>query len=227
MTAVVRVTEVPTVVRDEETGEVHVYSGSRDATALHGRQILLEVPANLDLLVWIAANSRYELKQISEIGDGFLALTGGTMTGPIVRATVASYYWGATGTAAVAEAGTYVKVSTADSTVAGETDGFTISTNNRATYTGATTAKFRVTYHWTATSESNNVVLAFQIAKNGTVIAATISGRKIGTNTDEGNMSTEWVIELATGDYVELWGTNESGTGDVMVKHGQCLIAEA
>jgi len=134
------------------------------------------------------------------------------------------YYWSAQGTAAVAVAGTYVKVSTADSTTSIRAENFTIDANNRATYTGALTRTLRVSYSVTIHSEDNNETLSFKIAKNDTVIDGSESHAKFATGTDETVISVEYFVELATNEYVELWATNVSNVGDAIVHTGTCII---
>ena len=168
------------------------------------------------------------LFEVNAAGELTITPAGGksTVVGTLVRAAFASYYWSAQGQAAVAVATTPVKVSTALSTTAGEAQNFTVSTNNRATYVGTVTQKFRVTYTVTCTSESNNITMGFVIAKNGVPITGTEVRRDMGT-ADDGATSLQWIVELEENDYIELWGVNQTDTGDVFVEFGQCTINEA
>lgn len=150
-----------------------------------------------------------------------------TITGITTRANSGGYFWSAQGTAAVAVAMTYVKVSTAASTTSIRAENFTIDANNRATYTGASTQTFRVSYSVSMTSESPNETVHFRIAKNGTPIAGSEQHRKVAAAADSGALSCEYFVELVTNDYVELWATNEDSTDDVYVDHGTCIITEA
>lgn len=143
------------------------------------------------------------------------------------RANSGGYYWSAQGTAAVGVAGTYVKVSTASSTTSARAENFTISTDNRATYTGTTTQTFKVIYTLTTSTAANNELVGLKIAKNGTVLDATLVNRFVATATDEGAVTVQGFIELAENDYVELWATNEDGTDNVYIEHGYCTITEA
>ena len=163
---------------------------------------------------------------VSTFGENVTVAGDHTVAGVTKRANFGGYYWSAQGTAAVASAGAFVKVSTASSTTASETSNFTITTDNRATYTGGTTQKFIVSYQFTCTGQ-NNQIAAFRIAKNGTTIAGSEVARKIGTGLDEGATAVHFIVELATNDYVELWATNQDGTGNVFVEHGVLLITEA
>ncbi len=138
----------------------------------------------------------------------------------------ASYYWSTQGTAAVVEAGTFVKVSTADSTTEVRAENFVVSANNRATYKGTQAKKFFVLYIVTMTMENNNETGHLSVAKNGVVDIISEEHRKVTTGTDSGAISVGDDVELATDDYVELWAMDEDSNGDVMIDHGFCLIFE-
>ena len=167
------------------------------------------------------------------------ALTGGNVPGDgsflIFRRDIgwvfdlgasAFYYWSAQGTAAVASAGVYVKVSTAGSTTSVHTQNFDVDTNNRATYRGSQRKSFSVTYIATMTMENNNETGHLRIAKNGTVLAESEMHRKVTTGTDSGAISLGAHVELEEGDYVELWTMNADSTGDVYIKHGYCSVID-
>jgi len=141
-----------------------------------------------------------------------------------LKAPEAAFYWTAQGTAAVAVAGTYVKVSTASSTTAIDEHQFTVSTNNRYTHNGTEKKGFKVLYTLTATCANNIVIIGFKVAINGVVQDGSRIHRKMGTGTDEGAIALLWEMELEPGQYVELWATNFGGTGDVFVEHGTSAI---
>jgi len=76
-----------TVLVVSETTQVLEVSSSRDSAFFWGRQLLDGTPADGDVWAWIAANSRYELKQIDELAGGFVNVTGDTMTGDLNMTT--------------------------------------------------------------------------------------------------------------------------------------------
>lgn len=121
-------------------------------------------------------------------------------------------------------AGTYVKIS-GGATTAGETNRFTSLLDNRMLYTSGTTKVFLVTFTGSSTSTSNNIIISFRIAKNGTSIAKTAVARKIGTGGDVGAFSISALVELAVSDYVELFADVDT-TNAITVNLGVMTVTE-
>jgi hypothetical protein len=61
--------------------------------------------------------------------------------------------------------------------------------------------------------------MGFHLAENGTVNAKTSIERFVGNGADEGVGGIQGLFELATNDYVELYLSNESGTGNLQLEH--------
>lgn len=91
--------------------------------------------------------------------------------------------------------------------------------DGRLRYTGAITLTFRVAIHFSFTSNVNNIILLLEIAKNGSVITASGSQRKIGTGTDLGSLSVEFLVSLATNDYVEAFLDTNTGNPTITTAH--------
>ncbi len=89
---------------------------------------------------------------------------------------------------------------------------------NRLTYTGVPDRAFIITVSLSLTAVANDQVLAFHIAKNGAVLAASEIQRKAAKGADVGAASVVVEVELATNDYVELWVENTSGNTDLTVE---------
>lgn len=87
-------------------------------------------------------------------------------------------------------------------------------TDNRATYVGVGSRDFKVDII-AALSAGNNNVLRLYVAKNGTAITQVYGeGTSNAGGRAEGIM-TAGIVELSTGDYVEAFVSNESGSSDI------------
>lgn len=195
--------KIGTVLNDHQTQGIILFSCHRSPDLNELSDVHFASIADGDHLVWNAGASRWE--EYSKSAGG--------------------YYWSAQGEAAVAVSGTYVKVTTASSTTSTRAEDFTVSTDNRLTYTGTRTKTFVVTYSLTMTTETTGIA-GLRIAKNGSTLASSEIHRRVNTPTDEGAVPVKDFVELATGDYVELWATNTTGTGDVYIEHGTCVVVE-
>lgn len=106
--------------------------------------------------------------------------------------------------------------------VAGTTTPISISqrfdntTSNRSTYEGAITRDFRVTAVFSLTSNNNNQVAAY-IAKNGTVIAESVSNVTTNAGGRAESASIQAVVELVDTDYIEIWVENNTGANNITV----------
>ncbi|MGB5463396.1 MAG: hypothetical protein WBM92_08535, partial [Aureibaculum sp.] len=56
-------------------------------------------------------------------------------------------------------------------------------------------------------------------AKNGAVLNSTRIQRKIGTGADIGAASISGTVELATGDYIELWLANDLASRNATIEN--------
>jgi len=100
---------------------------------------------------------------------------------------------------------TYLKA--LGTTLAGDLYLFDMPTDNRLRYLGGETARFGIDAIISMSGAANDN-LRFVIAKNGSDLIKTVQRRKVGAGGDEGNASCGGVVELATGEYVELWVAN-------------------
>jgi len=119
----------------------------------------------------------------------------------------------------VASTGVYVKAAGTSTLVAGAYEFDDDSgTDNRLMYTGAETVHCDVGAVISMTSVASNQVICFKIAKNGVVIDSSEVQRKVGTGSDVGALVCRASTDLDTGDYVELWVTNNTTSGNVTVE---------
>lgn len=91
--------------------------------------------------------------------------------------------------------------------------------SNRLRYVGTKTRIFNISASLSLTSTTNNQVLSIYFAKNGTVLNSTRIQRKIGTGADIGAASISGTVELATGDYIELWLANNLASRDATIEN--------
>lgn len=91
-------------------------------------------------------------------------------------------------------------------------------TANRLTYTGVPDREFIVIVALSLTAAQNNQILAFHLAKNGSVIAASEIQRKAAIGNDIGAASVMVEIDLSQNDYIELWVENKSGDTNLTIE---------
>lgn len=136
-------------------------------------------------------------------------------TGVINTTSALEYYMANNATATtIAVSGTYVKVA-GTTTVGAIAQQFT-HTNNRATFTGGVNGVFRVLAFLNATGSNGNQIV-FRIAKNGTTIVSTTQKMTLGSAGSIENIGIQAIVDLASGDFVEVWVTNLTNTNSVTV----------
>ena len=85
-------------------------------------------------------------------------------------------------------------------------------TTNRLTYTGNVRSDFVVTSTATVRAASNNQVISIGIAKNGTIITDSETTIRTATANQEYPGSSQTVLEMNTGDYIEFFVRNTTST---------------
>lgn len=99
---------------------------------------------------------------------------------------------------------------------------FTASGNNRLVYAGSDTRYFNVVSSLSFQSSANNTIYILYIAKGNsgdataTVVEETRVYRSSGAVGDIGAVSVIGTIELAPGDFIEVWAERYSGSGSVL-----------
>jgi len=99
---------------------------------------------------------------------------------------------------------------------------FDMPANNRLRYLGTVPRMFFVTAAITAIAAANNKLLGFHVAKNGTVLDEAHLDRFVATGADQGAITTQVLVNLSYGDYVETWVENETDTTDLTIEH--CIM---
>lgn len=88
-----------------------------------------------------------------------------------------------------------------------------MDTNGQLKYTGAATRAVHIASTISMISGNNNQVVNWAVAKNGTVLTASITSRKIGTGADVGSTAVHGFTTVSTNDYLTTVVRNTSWTG--------------
>jgi hypothetical protein len=166
-----------------------------------------------------------------EFKGGLAAFEGGASFGDATaQATtranlgVAIYgqlYFSATAATTIAVAGTYVKL--AGTTTSDSLNGITMPQNNRLQNNSGSTRVFQAMARADIIDGSGNKNIAIKLAKNGVLIDSTESNGET-TNNVAAHATINWIVSLATGEYVEIWATNKSDTSSITAQHGHLFL---
>jgi hypothetical protein len=130
-------------------------------------------------------------------------------------------YFSATAATTIAVAGTYVKL--AGTTTSDSLNGITMPQNNRLQNNSGSTRVFQAMARADIINGSGNKNIAIKLAKNGVLIDATESNGET-TNNVAAHTTINWIVSLATGEYVEIWATNKSDTSSITAQHGHLFL---
>jgi len=89
--------------------------------------------------------------------------------------------------------------------------------NNRLTYTGVRDALVSVDASFTVDAAGNNKQISVYIAKNGTIRAASKSLVRVATGSDNRTGVCLDLLNIQTGDYIEVWAANDIDTTSITV----------
>lgn len=90
------------------------------------------------------------------------------------------------------------------------------ATDNRIRYIGAPARKATIAVTAALSSTSNNQTARLAVAKNGVVLPASPATARISSSSDIESITLFAGTDIVTNDYLELWMTNDSGTGSVI-----------
>jgi hypothetical protein len=130
-------------------------------------------------------------------------------------------YFSATAATTIAVAGTYVKL--AGTTTSDSLNGITMPQNNRLQNNSGSTRVFQAMARADIIDGSGNKNIAIKLAKNGVLIDSTESNGET-TNNVAAHATINWIVSLATGEYVEIWATNKSDTSSITAQHGHLFL---
>ena len=91
--------------------------------------------------------------------------------------------------------------------------------DGRLRYIGLRTRTFACSADYSFTSSSNNRIISFMVAKNGTVVTDAEITHKIGAGADVVSMSTGCIVSLAVNDYLEVTIDSDSGNPTLTTQH--------
>lgn len=127
-----------------------------------------------------------------------------------------TYSLDSSGTVTINSQSTPVKIDLATSTPGtGILSRFSHSGQNRGTYDGRRTRKFRA--HATVSVSGSNTTVAVYFAKNGSVLQRSSVDITTASAGQPRNVTLVTRVEMQQNDYLEVWLSNEGGTGDLEV----------
>lgn len=108
----------------------------------------------------------------------------------------------------------------------GNSPKWTTATTNRLTYAGLVSADFVVTVVGAIATTTAGITLTVGIAENGTVQdESAVSVRTVTANIPF-SFSAQDVIQVANGDYFEVWVRNEGGTQNITLSDLNVIITK-
>jgi len=130
---------------------------------------------------------------------------------------IAQYYMTSNATATtIGSSGTFVKAAGTTTPVSALVQKFDLATSNRAGYTGASSAAFRVNVFASMTS-GNNQNLRMRIAVNGTTLAESTARFQTSGSGAASNIGTQALISMVPTDYVEVFVANDTAANNITV----------
>ena len=90
--------------------------------------------------------------------------------------------------------------------------------DGRMTYTGTVTKHFGISVNVTIESDEVAALLQIRLAKGGSTIVGTTMQRDFTAQNTDGSWGFCWILELATDEYLEVFGTSDTN-GDTFVLH--------
>jgi hypothetical protein len=105
-------------------------------------------------------------------------------------------------------------------------DNFNETTDGRLTYTGTTTKHFSVAVYSSVESGEVSQVIMIRLAESGTDIAGTEKAQDYSNQNSHNDISTGYIVELATSEYLEVFITSDQDTDDVIIHNVIMVVSE-
>lgn len=132
--------------------------------------------------------------------------------------SIGSMYISTPAATTIGGAGTFVKSAGTTTFQTGSGHGFTMPADNRLTYGGTVQRDFMIDVSLSSSCSAPNKSLSYRLALNGTTVPATEMKRESGGTGTIGSVSISYYTHLVSGDYLELWLTNDDTTDSVTVQ---------
>lgn len=177
-----------------------------NANKIQGQDISVTPPNAADILQYDQVIGKWIPIQVKKISGGLIGFVDNVITTPIA----------AIDTPVIVNQPTFSIF---------EGGNFTMTSNGRLTYSGASTIKFKVHLSVSFFVASNNRAASIYIAKNGSIINATKSSQVTLTG-ESSETSTFHIIELSNNDFLEIFVENNENTDDVTCEHIHFMCEE-
>ncbi len=121
---------------------------------------------------------------------------------------------------------TFVKAAGTTVVGNGNSSKWTTATTNRLTYAGTISTEFVMTVVGSVQSAANNSTIGVGIAQNGTIITESRVSIRAGVANTPMAFTTQDIIQCVTGDFFEVFVTNETGTQAITVTDLNVIITK-
>ena len=91
--------------------------------------------------------------------------------------------------------------------------------NGRLTYTGTATVHMTIICNVSIESDEVAQIVQLRIAENGTTIAGSNMTREFTTQNKDSCVGLNWLVELETNDYIEIFGTSDTDADQFQVNN--------
>lgn len=134
-------------------------------------------------------------------------------------------YVSAAGATTLADTSTWVEVA-GTYTLTASARNWAMATNARLNYTGTAARDALATAMISVTSPSNNQVIEWAIALNGTPVTSSVIQRKIGTGADVGALAVQAQVEVSPTDYVCVMVRNITSAANVTAEKMNLVVTD-
>jgi len=98
--------------------------------------------------------------------------------------------------------------------------------DGRLTYTGTNTKHFTIRVNFNIEGDEVAQLIALQLYKDGALIAATNDQHDYNVQDSDDSIGFAWLVEMATDEYVEVWGTSDTNADEFTLIGGSMVISQ-
>ena len=227
-------TKETTVVDGDKLGQINFYApleASGTDAILNGASIWAEADSTFEAddnstsLVFATGASEAAAEKMRLDSEGNLTVSGDvTVTGIIINGAAGGQtYISTPGVQTIGTGGTFEKLYEGAMAYTSSHPYNCTCSNGRLTYTGTPTIHATVVCNLTIQSGEAAQVLNFRIAENGTSIVGSNQTKTYVAQTVDRSAGLNWLVELATNDYIEIYGTSDTN-GDTFTVQSLSLF---